>query len=723
CRVVLIPRERQTITLDTRLPVLSGSTMAYPVLRATFGDSTVATLTVPVHIEDRATERASFGPQLIASATSTFGDSITLPPVFEFSLNGPVAPHVTVFGHANLPADHRVDRQALGRAGTFLGSAFLTMRGPAWFGTLGNGSSSLSPLSGIGASGRGVTGGITRGPFSTTAFAWDVPNGTGAQAGARGEYRTGNGSVGVAATHLRSAGPAKRQLDALSLLGSLTPLAHIHAGAELALRSYDGGSGIGAASNITRTTDKDLLGLQLSHSPGGSQAFGTALNSWNAVGARRFGDRLTLSGSTFRALDESAATSDQFRSSGWQILPRFALTRELTVEVETRHSSSDSRTPSTRLASGETNSSLGLRREAEHTTWNIFGSIVTASRGTGLATGPLATFRATGYGLGASAQHSYPQVTLASSIDYSRTGQGVGQAPQQVRVSVGATRIALRPSLNSPILSASASWTSWFGDQPSVLIARVGAEVPLGRTMSLILDAERNPLLRAATHPTPWILAVRIQRGFTLGWLSRSPSTRGYVFDDRNANGIRDADEEGLSGVMVRRGDQSAITDRSGRYTLPGTDRIPLEVDPGSLPTGMVAPSLLPTTDQRNTELGVVPTGAVAIHLVRTADELGRTPDVDLSLLAVVARDDRGAEWYLRADSTGTVHYDALPPARYTFIADFSGTSQRLRQVGDPVVLDLRPGENLPPLEIHFTVRQVRLFNGGQSQTDQRRRR
>ena len=722
-RVVLIPGERQTVALETRLPVLTGSTMAYPVLRAKFDDSTAATLTVPVHIEDRATQRASFGPQLIASATSTFGDSITLPPVFEFALSGPVAQHVSVFGHANLPADHRVDRQALGRAGTYLGSAFVTLRGPNWFGTLGNGSSSLSPLSGIGASGQGITGGITRGAFSTTAFAWDVPNGTGAQAGARGEYRTGGASVGAAATHLQSAGPAKRQLDAFSLLGSLTPFSHVHAGAEIALRSYDGGSGIGVASNITRTTANDLLGLQVSHSPGGSQAFGTALNSWNAVGARRFGDRATLSGSTFRALDESAANADQFQSSGWQILPRFALTRELTVEVETRHSTSDSRTAATRLTSGETNSSLGLRSESEHTTWSIFGTLVSASRGTGLATGPLATFRATGYGLGASALHSYPRVTLASSLDYSRTGQGVGQAPQQLRVSVGATRIALRPSLNSPILSASASWTSWFGDQPSVLIARVGAEVPIGRTMSLVLDAERNPLLRAATHPTPWILAVRLQRGFTLGWLSRSPSTRGYVYDDRNANGIRDADEEGLGGVMVRRGDQSAITDRSGRFTLPGTDRIALEVDPASLPSGMVAPSQLPTPGQRSTELGVVPTGAVAIHLVRTADELGRLPQVDLGLLAVVARDEHGAEWYLRADSSGVVHYDALPPARYTFVADFSGTSERLRQIGDPVVLDLRPGENLPPLEIRFTVRQVRLFNGGQSQTDQRRRR
>lgn len=722
-RVVLIPGERQTVALETRLPTLTGSTMAYPVLRARIGDSTVASLTVPVHIEDQATERASFGPQLTASATSTFGDSVSLPPVFEFALNGPVAPRVTIFGHANLPADHRVDRQALGRAGTYLGSAFVTLRGPSWFGTLGNSGSSLSPLSGIGASGRGLTGGITRGALAATAFAWDVPTGTGVQAGARGEYRTVNASIGAAATHLQSAGPTKRQLDAFSLLGSLNPFAHVHADAEVAFRSFDGGSGIGAASNITRTTAKDLLGLQLSHSPGGSQAFGTALNSWNAVGARRFGDRVSLSGSTFRALDESTGSLDQFRSSGWQLLPRFALTREFTIEAETRHSTSDSRTTSTRLAADETNSSLGLRRESEHTSWSVLASLVTASRGTGLATGPLATFRATGYGLGASAMHSYSRVTLASSVDYSRTGQGVGQAPQQVRVTAGATRIALRPALNSPILSASATWTSWFGDQPSVLIARMGAEIPIGRTMSLIVDAERNPLLRATMHPTPWIVAVRLQRGFTLGWLSRSPSTRGYVFDDRNANGIRDADEEGLSGVMVRRGDQSAITDRSGRYTLPGTDRMALEVDPASLPSGMVAPSLDNSSGQRGTALGVVPTGAVAIHLIRTADELGRLPQVDLGLLAVVARDEHGAEWYLRADSSGTVHYDALPPAKYTFVADFSGTSERLRQVGDPVVLDLRPGENLPPLEIHFTVRQARLFNGGQSQTDQRRRR
>jgi hypothetical protein len=146
-------------------------------------------------------------------------------------------------------------------------------------------------------------------------------------------------------------------------------------------------------------------------------------------------------------------------------------------------------------------------------------------------------------------------------------------------------------------------------------------------------------------------------------------------------------------------------------------------VDPVSLPAGAVAPSVAPGQNVKTVSFGIVPTGAVAVHLIPVADEVGRRPEGKPELLAVIARDDRGIEWYLRADSTGTVRFDALPPGHYTFELDPSGTSERLKQVGDPLVLDVKPGENIPPLELRYSPRPVRLFNGGASTTDQGRRR
>jgi hypothetical protein len=186
---------------------------------------------------------------------------------------------------------------------------------------------------------------------------------------------------------------------------------------------------------------------------------------------------------------------------------------------------------------------------------------------------------------------------------------------------------------------------------------------------------------------------------------------------------VRDADEQGLAGVMIRRGGQTAVTDNSGRFALEGTDPVPVEVDPVSLPAGDVAPSVTPGLNAKTVTFGIVPTGAVAIRLLPVADEVGRRPETRLDLLAVLAKDDRGMEWYLRADTTGTVHYDALPPGHYTFTLDPSGTTERLKQVGDPVILDVKPGENLPPLELRFSPRSAKLFNGGSGSTDQGRRR
>lgn len=50
--------------------------------------------------------------------------------------------------------------------------------------------------------------------------------------------------------------------------------------------------------------------------------------------------------------------------------------------------------------------------------------------------------------------------------------------------------------------------------------------------------------------------------------IAQSETARGVVFDDRNANGSRDAGEPGISGVHVSNGADVATTDDSGRYEL-----------------------------------------------------------------------------------------------------------------------------------------------------------
>src|SRR5690606_23039379 len=46
----------------------------------------------------------------------------------------------------------------------------------------------------------------------------------------------------------------------------------------------------------------------------------------------------------------------------------------------------------------------------------------------------------------------------------------------------------------------------------------------------------------------------------------------GFVFEDRNENGVRDAGERGLPDVCVSNGEDVVKTDASGRYELPVSD-------------------------------------------------------------------------------------------------------------------------------------------------------
>ncbi len=68
----------------------------------------------------------------------------------------------------------------------------------------------------------------------------------------------------------------------------------------------------------------------------------------------------------------------------------------------------------------------------------------------------------------------------------------------------------------------------------------------------------RTPLLAALLLAIAPVVAVA------------SPCQQGSVFEDRNGNGRRDAGERGLAGIRVSDGTQVVVTDREGRFQLPG---------------------------------------------------------------------------------------------------------------------------------------------------------
>lgn len=70
-------------------------------------------------------------------------------------------------------------------------------------------------------------------------------------------------------------------------------------------------------------------------------------------------------------------------------------------------------------------------------------------------------------------------------------------------------------------------------------------------------------------------------------------SVSGYVFDDKNNNGLKDRNEKGIAGVGVSNGQQVTSTDKSGRYSLPvQEDNIIFVIKPNDYKTTLTAQNL-----------------------------------------------------------------------------------------------------------------------------------
>ena len=100
---------------------------------------------------------------------------------------------------------------------------------------------------------------------------------------------------------------------------------------------------------------------------------------------------------------------------------------------------------------------------------------------------------------------------------------------------------------------------------------------------------------------------VALASAIVLGAAPAGSETAGVVFDDANANGVRDAHERGRAGIAVTNGRDVVRTDADGRYALP---------DGGAGFVSLTCPS-----DARCPAL--FHRGAGDFALVRQADERG----------------------------------------------------------------------------------------------------
>jgi len=248
------------------------------------------------------------------------------------------------------------------------------------------------------------------------------------------------------------------------------------------------------------------------------------------------------------------------------------------------------------------------------------------------------------------------------------------------------------------------------------MTSRAELDVDVFSSLRIALGAERGTA-RDQFGALHTIITLKVERSSNISAFDRRQET-GVVYQDRNANGVRDPGEPGVPGIVVHRGSETAVTDANGVFRMTSGTSTRAEVDERSLPKGWEQSPRLLDRESDPLVLGVVPITAldVRIDVAKLAD--GTVPSVRVGVATFSLRDSTGREWIARADGSQHASFDALPAGRYTLTMELEGSSE-------PLLID-----DIPPVEIGATpgrqrfvvtvrTRPIRIFKTKQ-QTEQR---
>jgi hypothetical protein len=287
---------------------------------------------------------------------------------------------------------------------------------------------------------------------------------------------------------------------------------------------------------------------------------------------------------------------------------------------------------------------------------------------------------------------------LQSRIEQTRDRAGF--VNQQTMVGIRAEQLVL-PWLGGVRAEGELQHVSGFGDQSSAIL-RAGLAVPIVNGLAFEVDAERNSIFHATSGKVPWIVGVRIEHSLTVPMLRR-PGTSGYIFDDRNGNQRRDAGEPGVSGVVVRRGAETTVSDANGRYRVAGDVSKPVTIDEASLPDGWTA------TGTQHADLGISLTTSAEVELVVAPRSGISSVQVDLAAAHVIARDSSGREWMARMSGPTTATFESLPVGSYSLGFDLSELSEPLIPRA-PIPTLVVNGKDSKSITITLDPRPIRIW-------------
>ncbi|HEY0673919.1 MAG TPA: NEW3 domain-containing protein [Longimicrobiales bacterium] len=663
---ITVPRSSSTGNFFVRMAATSRGARA----------AALSTLTVgPAFNQSRL-----LGAALRASAGSVAMEGGRVETVPQFALTGPLTSNIQVDGRLTIAPDLSAPLvRGLATVGTYVTDPHLVAWNPRWRATLGSTVLAMTDLTGVNAGGRGFGFEYydTSRVFSVVAAGSRANSpgsgGDGELYGAHFEHNLRHLRVGATATQLRGIGLHEHELTSFGVQARSYPIRTLTFGGETAYRRFLDGSGMGWTARVRHDRADDHAEIQVTHAPGGSEAYARAENEVFLSFVKDLNKRLELAGTFVDARDESR-TSYAFHARSAAFTPSYLVSAMLRIRADVRHSAFDVDATPIGYGNAETHFSLGGGGAWRWLGYSTDLGIARLARSVNAADID-ATERGTRLTWRMNLSRATQLGVFQLEGNYERNSEATGYLPQQYLVGLRADRVQV-PAISDRLeLDAEVTVQSWTGVSTTPVL-RAGAQYVLPHA-TVALGVERNPLLTGLGQRTPWIFALKLERSLGLPRIMTGRAT-GIVYRDFNGNGRQDAGEPGIANVAVRRGALRVLSAQDGAYRFWEQGRGAVTVDPATLPYGWIV------GHSENGNIGLVATTRLLVTLELGAAE--RLRNLDVSGVAVIARDAQGREWTARRTSNEQAVFEALPVGRYTIDADFSALAEPLRVTSEVTV-------------------------------------
>lgn len=721
--VVIDPGQRVKRLARVAIPAMSSTGSSFLRLDLREGSSILGSATVRVEVSNAASTGRDAGPRIVSAISHTVDELGRPSRLATFYASGALFDSVRVdarMSHGS--ALGGAASNAFSHLGTSPTPLSLSLSSSSGQLSLGHAGTSFTDLTGLYPYGEGALFQLEKPEWTLTAFgARSIATAGSGRAqpmlGISGNRKFGEFRLSSSISRLSDGTASPRKLDAVGIGGSMPSFLGSTLRAEVAQRRFLGGSGLGWSAEMNRTHSESDQQLIVTHAPGGSDAFARATDEVTLRVTQRFSRRASLSGSAWRTSDETTVFSG-LKSNGFSLRPQYEVFGGTTLSMEMRSYLFDATTRPGGMSAGggfgNREQQLGVGVSTSVRQFYVFssaylGAVTRTVSPIGQST---LTDRTPRNYWTTSAGWSGVGGRIELQTRLEQTRDAAGFVNQQSLYGIRAEQVVL-PRLGGMLAEGEVQRVSGFGGEQSSIV-RAGVGVPLVQGFALRMNVERNSIFRNVAGRAPWILAARFEHTLAVPMLRR-PGVSGYVFQDLNGNLRRDPEELGVSGVIVRRGSESAIADEGGKFRVAGDPGQPVVLDEASLPDGWTS------TGAQGGDLPISLSASARVHLVVAARPGLAETELDLRKAQVIARDSAGREWTARMNGSAIAIFDALPVGTYTLGFDLSELSEPLVP-RSPVAALIVTGREAPSVTVTLDPRPIRMWQrpvaGGAPKTD-----